>query len=83
MRIIFIILTFSLAFVEHDSNMKNSCDAAINTVLVITLNYLDHKNDIGLTKNIKFKYRECSIEWNDVRFLKWKINNLMDTVINE
>ena len=85
MRIIFIILIFPLALFGQNNNLGTACDAAINAVLEITVNYLVHKNDVNSAENIEFKIKKDSIEWNDAQFLKWQIIEPKDSlkIIND
>jgi len=73
MRIIFIILIFPLALFGQDNNLGTACDAAINAVLEISVNYLIHKNDVNLAENIEFKTKKDSIDWNNAQLIKWQI----------
>ena len=73
MRIIFIILIFPLALFGQDNNLGTACDAAINAVLEISVNYLMHKNYVNLTENIEFKTKKDSIDWNNAQLIKWQI----------
>ena len=80
MRIIFIILIFPLALFGQDNNRGTACDAAINAVLEISVNYLMHKNDVNLTENVEFKTKKDSIDWNDTQLIKWQIIEPKDSV---
>ena len=85
MRIIFIILIFTLALFGQNNNLGTACDAAINAVLEITVNYLVHKNDVNPAENIEFKIKRDSIDWNDAQLLKWQIIEPKDSlkIIND
>ena len=79
MRIIFIILAFPLALFGQDNNLGTACDAAINAVLEITTNYLQHKNDVDPAEYLEFKTKKDSIDWNNKQLIKWKIIEKKDS----
>ena len=73
MRIIFIILVFPLALFGQNNNVSTACDATINSVLEITVNYLQHKNDVDPDEHLEFKTKKYSIDWNHKQLMKWQI----------
>ena len=85
MRIIFIILVFPLAFFGRDNNVGTACDVAINEVLEITVNYLQHKNDVDPDEHLQFKTKKYSIDWNSKQLMKWQIIKPKDSlkIIND
>ena len=68
-----IILAFPLALFGQDNNVGTVCDAAINSVLEITVNYLQHKNDVDPDKHLEFKTKQYSIDWKNKQLMKWQI----------
>ena len=70
--IIFITLPM-IGFGQQNSNqMGSSMDAAINTVLEYTFEYLSKDN--FYTPNVEFKIstKKDSIDWNNTQLIKWK-----------
>ena len=80
MRIIFIILIFPLALFGQDNNLGTACDAAINAVLEISVNYLQHKNDVEPSLDLEIKTKKDSIDWSDAQLIKWQIIEPKDSV---
>ena len=73
MRIIFIILIFPLALCGQDNNVGNPCEAAINVVLELTSNYLQHKNYVEPNFKLEITTKNDGIDWNDAQLIKWQI----------
>jgi len=78
--LIFIALPM-IGFGQQNSNqMGSSMDAAINTVLEYTFEYLSKDN--FYTPNCEFKIptKKDSIDWNNTQFIKWKIIQPKDSL---
>ena len=55
-------------------------DAAINSALEITANYLQHKNDVEPSGNLEIKTKNNSIDWSDAQLIKWRIIEPKDSL---
>ena len=63
-----------IGFGQKNSNqMGNSMDAAINTVLEYTFEYLSKDNFYTPNGQFKISTKKDSIDWNSTKFIKWKI----------
>ena len=81
-KILLILLCLPMiGFGQKNSNqMGSSMDAAINTVLEYTFEYLSKDN--FYTPNVEFKIstKKDSIDWNNTQFIKWKIIQPKDSL---
>ena len=78
--IIFITLPM-IGFGQQNSNqMGSSMDAAINTVLEYTFEYLSKDNFYTPNGEFKISTKKDSIDWNNTQFIKWKIIQPKDSL---
>ena len=70
-----------IGFGQQNSNQMGSCmDAAINTVLEYTFEYLSKDNFHTPNGEFKISTKKDSIDWNNTQFIKWKIIQQMDSL---
>ena len=78
--LIFIALPM-IGFGQQNSNqMGSSMDAAINTVLEYTFEYLSKDNFYTPNGEFKISTKKDSINWNNTQFIKWKIIQPKDSL---
>ena len=58
---------------KNTNQMGNSMDAAINTVLEYTFEYLSKDNFYIPNGEFKISTKKDSIDWNNTQFIKWKV----------
>ena len=81
MRIYILILFFiPCALLAQDTKVMTTQDALINAVLTNTANYLKHKNDVDPAKDLDINTKSNSIDWNNKRFIRWKIIEPKDSL---
>ena len=70
-----------IGFGQQNSNqMGNSIDAAINTVLEYTFEYINKENFYTPNSEFKISTKKDSIDWNNAQFIKWKIIQPKDSL---
>ncbi len=70
-----------IGFGQQNSNqMGSSMDAAINTVLEYTFEYLSKDNFYTPNGEFKISTKKYSIDWNNTKFIKWKIIQPKDSL---
>ena len=70
-----------IGFRQQNSNqMGSSMDAAINTVLEYTFEYLSKDNFHTPNGEFKISTKKDSIDWNNTQFIKWKIIQPKDSL---
>jgi hypothetical protein len=63
-----------IGFGQQNSNqMGSSMDAAINTVLEYTFEYLSKDNFYTPNDEFKISTKKDSINWDNTQFIKWKV----------
>ena len=75
-KLLLLILLFLpiIGFGQKNTNqMGNSMDAAINTVLEYTFEYLSKDNFYIPNGEFKISTKKDSIDWNNTQFIKWKV----------
>jgi len=70
-----------IGFGQQNSNqMGNSIDAAINTVLEYTFEYINKENFYTPNSEFKISTKKDSIDWNNAQFIKWKVIQPKDSL---
>ena len=78
--LIFIALPM-IGFGQQNSNqMGSSMDAAINTVLEYTFEYLSKDNFHTPNGQFKISTKKDSIDWKNTQFIKWKVIQPKDSL---
>ena len=69
-KFILILLLIPFACKAQDQHVMSTEDILINVVLENTANYLEHRNDIDPTENLKVTPKKDSIDWNNMQLIK-------------
>ena len=70
-----------IGFGQKNSNqMGSSMDAAINTVLENSFEYLSKDNFSTPNGEFKISTKKDSIDWDNIQFIKWKVIQPKDSL---